>query len=148
MYNRLPFPQLSPDVFRYQLLSNTVASFRDVGKDFIKFDSISQQPFFVWVHIQPPLPINKSDFEGGPVCSQKLALCWHDNHCRFILNNPKWFQIETFNQSWCWKDKFSGMMGAVSWSDSTGPTLPVIPTWMLPSTRWSKCTVYPSRVTK
>jgi len=31
----------------YQLLSNTVASFRDVGTDYIKFDSISQQPFFV-----------------------------------------------------------------------------------------------------
>merc|ERR1712181_148516 len=31
----------------YQLLSNTMASFRDIGTDFIKFDSISQQPFFV-----------------------------------------------------------------------------------------------------
>ena len=36
-------------------------------------------------------------------------------------------------------------MAAVSWSDSTGPTLLAIPTWMLPLTRWPRCTVHPNQ---
>ena len=35
------------DPHYYQLLANTVASFRDVGSDYIQYDKITQKPFLM-----------------------------------------------------------------------------------------------------
>ena len=131
---------------RYQLLSNTVASFRDVGTDYIKFDSISQQPFFVWVQMRRRCccaSIKSANYRPLKIWSADTtdAASWWGWTGRTLLATPT-----STLQSTRWT---SCSPTSCRWRSSTGPWGPLTISWtrkrITSVWRWSLEIWWPSR---